>query len=229
MTSHHGGTEVTTKKNRVLLVLGGTWHDFEGYAGFMRDLLGAAGHALEVTYDFDDLKRLSERSPDVVALYTCLGGSDDGRCVGHDLDADQTSSLVEWVRGGGGLLPLHCATVVAGSNPELIRLLGGVFVSHPPECAFHVYPMYPPHPITEGVHAFEVFDELYVQDYDGAVDVHLVAVHEGIGYPMAWTRSEGGGRVAHIALGHSGKVWDQPVYRRMILQAVEWTRGERDR
>jgi len=213
---------------RVLLVLGGTWHNFEGYADFLGDLLRVAGHEIELTYDFDDLNRISDSSFDVVALYTCLGGSDDGHSVGTDLDAEQTSSLVEWVRNGGGLLPLHCATVVAESNPELIRLFGGTFVSHPPECTFHVYPMYPGHAITHGAQSFEVFDELYIQDYHESVDVHLIAVHDGTSYPMAWTRTEGNGRVAHVALGHSEKVWNLPEYGRMILQAVDWVRGESD-
>jgi type 1 glutamine amidotransferase len=37
---------------------------------------------------------------------------------------------------------------------------------------------------------------------------------------MVWSRSEGQGRVVHIAMGHDEKVWNLKPYQRLMLQAV---------
>jgi type 1 glutamine amidotransferase len=41
-----------------------------------------------------------------------------------------------------------------------------------------------------------------------------------------WSKPEGNGRVAHIALGHSAAVWQLEPYRRLMLQAAAWLVGE---
>jgi type 1 glutamine amidotransferase len=100
--------------------------------------------------------------------------------------------------------------------------MGGVFVDHPPQFAFTVYPLYRLHPITAGIAAFTVHDEFYVQEHEPDVDLHMVALDRGVAYPMVWTRSEGQGRVAHIAMGHDGKVWSLAPYHQLMLQTVDW-------
>ena len=54
------------------------------------------------------------------------------------------------------------------------------------------------------------------------VDVHMVAFDRGVAYPMAWSKTVGRGRVAHIAPGHSLEVWDLAPYQQLVLQAIEW-------
>jgi type 1 glutamine amidotransferase len=44
----------------------------------------------------------------------------------------------------------------------------------------------------------------------------------GVAYPMVWSRTEGNGRVAHIAMGHDVKVWNLQPYQRLMLQAIDW-------
>jgi type 1 glutamine amidotransferase len=209
---------------RILLVLGGTWHDFEGFAATMEPVMKAAGHTVETTYDLDALTRLDEERYDVVLLCTCLGvpeeGENDPVPAGHT-DA-QVEALSTWVRSGGGLLAAHAATVAGQSNAVLRELMGGVFVSHPPRFTFAVYPMYRRHPITDGVEAFTVHDEFYVEVHELSVDVHMVAIDRGVAYPMVWTKNVGAGRVAHVGMGHDEKVWCLGPYQRVMLQAVAW-------
>ena len=70
--------------------------------------------------------------------------------------------------------------------------------------------------------AFCVRDELYIQAYSNDVAVTLVAVDRGVAYPMAWTRQEGRGRVAHIALGHTPEVWASDPFQRLFLRSLAW-------
>jgi type 1 glutamine amidotransferase len=207
---------------RILLVLGGAWHDFDGFATAMTPVLEDAGHAVEATYDLDTLADLDEGRYDLVLMYTCLGvpGEDGAEPPGPT--AAQADSLVKWVRGGGALLAAHATTVLGTLNPQLKALIGGVFVEHPPQFTFTVYPCFRQHPITAGIGAFAVHDEFYYELREESVEVHMVAVDRGIAYPMVWTKTDGKGRVAHIAMGHTLAVWSLEPYQRLMLQAVDW-------
>jgi type 1 glutamine amidotransferase len=213
---------VTVSGKHILIVLGGTWHDFDGFVATMKPVFEAAGHTVESTYDLDILTCLDEGRYDVVLLHTCLGapGEDDAEPLAHP-DA-QAEALVEWVRSGGALLASHAATVSAQSGPALKTLMGGVFVSHPPQFAFTVYPLFGEHPIRDGIAAFTVYDEFYVESYEPSVDVHMVALDRGVAHPMVWSKHEGQGRVAHVAIGHDVKVWSLEPYQRLMLQAIDW-------
>jgi len=208
---------------RILLVLGGTWHDFDGFDGAMTPFFEEEGYEVESTYDLSALEQLDERDIDLVLMYTCIGEerNDDGPTAPGPSQS-QVDALVDWVQDGGGLLAAHAATVAAQTSEDLRRLMGGIFVTHPPAYAFNVYPVFREHPITEGIEAFTVHDEFYQQIHDPSVDVHMVAVDRGVAYPMVWSKEEGDGRVAHVAMGHGPRVWAHGGYQRVMLQAAEW-------
>ena len=82
--------------------------------------------------------------------------------------------------------------------------------------------MYREHPITKGIEAFTVHDEFYIQSYDGSVDIRMAAFNQDICYPMVWSKCKGAGKVAHIAMGHSSRVWEMASYRQLLFQTLEW-------
>ncbi len=208
---------------KVLIILGGTWHDFDGFAATMQPVFEQAGYTVEATYELEALTRLDKIGCKAVLLYTCLTEQlEDGRPATLKHSDAQVVALVEWVRNGGGLLAAHAATVAGQSSPALRALMGGAFVTHPPAFAFTVYPLYREHPITAGIEAFTVHDELYVQEYNADVEVHAVTVDRGVAYPMVWSRSEGRGRVVHVAPGHGPEVWSLKPYQRLMQQALDW-------
>lgn len=213
-----------TSGKRILMILGGILHDFDGFAAVMKPVLEACGHGVEATYDLDSLTRLDEGRYDLVLSYTSLSRhrDDTSDTAPETLTEAQTESLARWVGGGRGLLAVHCATVSGRPNPALRALIGGIFVTHPPQFSFPVFPMSREHPITAGVEAFVVRDEFYMQECDQSVRIHMVAVDRSVAHPMVWTRSEGTGRVAHIAMGHGPEVWNLRPYRQLVKQAVEW-------
>jgi len=208
---------------KILMLLGGTWHDFEGFAEAMTPVLEEAGHAVDATYDLDALTRIAEGGYDLVLLNTCIGEvrQDDGPVAPGPTDT-QAESLAGWVQGGGGLLAVHAATVAGQTSPALRALMGGVFVEHPPQFTFTVYPLHGERPITAGIKAFTVHDEFYVQEYDDTVAIHAIALDRGIAHPLVWSKSEGKGRVAYIAMGHGPEVWQLEPYQRLMLQAIDW-------
>lgn len=126
------------------------------------------------------------------------------------------------IRKGGAHLAAHSATVLGESDAALGELIGGDFISHPPAFTFSVYPVFGEHPITKGIEAFTVHDEFYMETHTPDVQVHMVAFDRGVAYPMVWSKTEGQGRVAHIAPGHFREVWELKSYQQPILQSIEW-------
>lgn len=214
-----------TRKHALILV-GGIYHDFEGYVESMHELF--PDWKIEHTYDLDAVLSLGEHRYDLVISDTCFGRYSDGREQSGPLKMtdEQITGLRDWVRAGGAYMPYHSATVLGESSSALGELNGGVFVEHPPQFSFTVYPMYGEHPITEGLEAFCVHDELYKQRLTDQVDVHLLGVDRGTAFPLAWSKREGSGRVAHVALGHSALVWNHPSYRKLMQNTVAWLTRE---
>lgn len=215
---------MTTNGKNVLILLGGLWHDFDGFASTMQALLTPHGFQVEATYDLDHLLHLEEHHYDVVISYTCFSLHREGYNDNspEKLTNAQIDGLTSWVRKGGAFLAVHSATVMGKSDAALGELIGGVFVSHPPPFNFTVYPIYGEHPMTKGIEAFAVHDEFYMETHMPDVQVHMVAFDRGMAYPMAWSKTTGQGRVAHIAPGHFREVWELKPYQQLLLQTIDW-------
>ena len=209
---------------KILILLGGMWHDFDGFTQAMKPVFEANGYRVESTYNLDVLEHLEEAGYDLIISYTCFSkhrpGYDDAGPEG--LTDGQVDGLTRWVQNGGALLGAHAATVTGDSNQNLGRLLGGVFISHPEPFNFTVYPLSGEHSITAGVQAFSILDEFYIQQYNSSVEVHMAAIFQEAAHPMVWSRYEGQGRVAVVAPGHFFEVWENPVYQKIMLQTAGW-------
>jgi type 1 glutamine amidotransferase len=212
----------STKRGEILLLIGGVYHEFERYAEVMTPVFRAQGHSVTTTDRLDALNRLDADGVDVVLMYTCIGGNEPL----PSQEAAALDALAAWVQAGGRFLAAHAATTTARHHAGFAELAGGVFIEHPPQFAFQVIPLGRAHPVTEGLTAFGVFDEFYIQSYAADVEIHLVAADRGVAYPMTWTRAHGAGRVANVALGHSERVWQLPAYQQLMAQTVGWLMAE---
>ena len=126
------------------------------------------------------------------------------------------------VRKGNGLLAIHSGTAGYTQTPVLRGLLGGVFVSHPPQCMVTVEP-HPPHPLSAGSAPFTLKDEHYFMELDDTqADVFLTTTSEHGAQPAGWTRHEGAGRVCVLTPGHNLEVWLDPSYQALIGNGLEW-------
>jgi type 1 glutamine amidotransferase len=214
--------DTNVKRGEILLLIGGVYHEFERYAEVMTPVLGAQGHTVTTTAQLDALNRLDEDGIDLVLMYTCIGGREPLPSP----DAAALDALAAWVKAGGRFLAAHAATTTGRHHSRFAEMAGGVFIEHPPQFGFQVTPLGRAHPVTEGLAAFGVFDEFYIQSYAADVEIHLVAADRGVAYPMAWTRAYGAGHVANVALGHSERVWQLPAYQQLMVQTVAWLLAE---
>ena len=51
-------------------------------------------------------------------------------------------------------------------------------------------------------------------------------MEEGREYPLAWTRTQGKGRVFYTALGHRPEVWKDERFIGHLLAGIRWAAGE---
>ncbi|MDQ3813939.1 MAG: ThuA domain-containing protein [Armatimonadota bacterium] len=152
------------------------------------------GMELAHTQNIDVLADESLMSYDGILVY----------CTGQKISDEQFDGLQRFVASGKALIGIHNATDTWKNNPDYIQLIGGRFVTHPPQLMIRVEVVDATHPITQGMSAFEIWDELYVMETDPA-NYHLLLQtrsHEDRLLPIAWIKEYGQGRVFYTALGH---------------------------
>jgi type 1 glutamine amidotransferase len=150
----------------------------------------------------------------------------------------QKAALLGFVRSGRGFLGVHSATDTFYKWPEYRRLIGGYFNEHPWHQKVTVDVADPGSPLVGFLGpSFPISDEIYqIRDFDAqasrvllrldpkSVDLEAPNVRpQDYGWPLAWTRSFGRGRVFYTALGHEEAVWRDPRYQQMLTNAVLWT------
>lgn len=146
----------------------------------------------------------------------------------------QQHAFTDFIRSGGGFLGVHSATDTFYRWPEYLRVIGGYFDQHPWHQTVVVEVADRTDPLVAFLGAsFVVTDEIYqIRDFDTAgslrldpasVDLTQPNVHQhSYGWPLAWTRSYGGGRVFYTALGHEEGVWRDSRFQQMLRNAALW-------
>jgi len=140
---------------------------------------------------------------------------------------ERERALLDYVRGGGGFVPLHCASYCFLNSPEYVKLVGAQFQRHGMgEVVTEV--LDPSHPTMAGLEPFKTRDETYVHTRHNEAGRHVLQVRpEGDGKePWTWARDEGKGRVFYTAYGHDGVTWGNPRFVDLVERGVRWAAGK---
>jgi type 1 glutamine amidotransferase len=143
--------------------------------------------------------------------------------------AEGKAGLLDYVKQGGGLVPLHFSCSSFQDWDEYASLLGRVWVKgvggHGPRSTFTVNITDKDHPITEGMSDFQMDDELYAK-LSGEADIQVLATADsdwsGKTEPMVFVKKYGEGRVVHNVLGHDVKARDNEAFAKLLRRGVEW-------
>lgn len=151
-------------------------------------------------------------------------------------------NFLDYLAGGGGLIVLHFANgafhfSLPGASdsdwPEYRKVVRRVWdhtsdSGHDPYGTFRVSPTSLPHPIIDGIQAFETSDELYFnQKGDEPIEPLLTAASRVTrrDEPIAWAYSYGEGRVFQTVLGHDAGSLRAPAVQKLLRQAGSWVAG----
>jgi putative membrane-bound dehydrogenase-like protein len=149
------------------------------------------------------------------------------------LTAKQWENLQNYVRQGGGFVPVHCASWCFSNIPGYDQLVGGRFKSHQTG-TFSAKIIQPSHPALSGVTEFEAWDETYFHNNHNPEGRTVLMVREVMPgdthttpEPWTWVRTEGKGRIFYTASGHDERVWNQPGFHQLLKSGILWSIGEK--
>jgi type 1 glutamine amidotransferase len=194
-----------------------THHDSARYFPILRDALAPDGIDIAYTADPNDLNAATLAKYDALLIY-----------ANHtSITPDQEKALLDFVAGGKGFLPIHSASFCFQNSPAYIALVGAQFLKHGTG-EFTAEIVKPDHPVMAGITPFQAWDETYVHTKHNPDRTVLMERVDAAGRePWTWVRTHGKGRVFYTASGHDERVWGNPMFQRLIRNAVIWTANTR--
>ena len=206
-------------------------HDVIPLSHAILDQLGRNSDLFEVTATED----ASEFSTENLGRYAAVMFYTSGELP---LSHAQKTALLDFVRSGRGFVGVHSATDTFYTWPDYLDLIGGYFNGHPWHQSVTIQVVDPSDPMVGFLgSSLQVEDEIYqISDFDyhgsrvllrldpKSVDLGKRGVHQRFyGWPLAWTRVYGEGRIFYTALGHEPSVWRDPRYQRILTNAILWS------
>jgi type 1 glutamine amidotransferase len=227
---------------RVLMFAGNEahkWHNWERTTPALKALLERDSRVrVDVSNDIEDLAKKPLRDYQVI-LQNYVNWQDP-----RPLSDASKAAFTNFVTSGGGLVLVHFANgafhfslpqAAASEWPEYRRLVRRVWnhqaadgqppSNHDAFGPFTVNFTGAPHPVTAGLQAFEVTDELYFNQHGVEPIEPLITAVSKVSKraePLAWSYPYGDGRVFQTLLGHSEKTYAAFEAREMIRRAVAW-------
>jgi uncharacterized protein len=180
-----------------------------------------AGRGIELTYTdkTSDLNAETLGKYDALAIYANT----------TQISKEQEKALLDYVEGGGGFVPLHCASFCFLNSPEYIALVGAQFQKHGTG-QFETTVADPDHPIIKGLDSFRTWDETYVHTKHNTKDRHVLQTRDDQSgsEPWTWVRAHGKGRVFYTAYGHDARTWGHPGFHDLVERGIRWAAKKGD-
>lgn len=147
--------------------------------------------------------------------------------------AEADKAFMDFIRGGKGVVFLHAAGSVFYTWPEFRELSGAWWemnqTGHGRVHEFTVKMADAEHPITRGLKAFQIRDELWHRmGTAGKLNVLCTAFSDkgnggsGLDEPVVHWRTMEKGRCFYNVLGHDGAAMSTPGFQTLTLRGTEW-------
>jgi putative membrane-bound dehydrogenase-like protein len=196
----------------------GLHHPADRYAQ-IAPLLAGRGIQVQYTENLSDLNPTTLSKYDALLIYANA----------TRITRDQEKALLDYVAGGGGFVPLHCASFCFLNSPEYIALVGAQFQKHGTG-QFDTTVVDAGHPIMTGLEPFRTWDETYVHTKHNTKNRHVLQTRDDAtgSEPWTWTRTHGKGRVFYTAYGHDARTWGHPGFHDLIERGIRWAANKGD-
>ena len=173
--------------------------------------------------DIEYTDRVEDLNPGKLAAYDCLIVYAN---IGK-ISPAQEKALLDFVEGGKGFVPLHCASYCFLNSPAYVALVGAQFKRHGTG-VFKVKNVLPGHPIMKDYKGFESWDETYVHAHHNEKNRTVLETRkEGNGdEPWTWVRTRGRGRIFYTAWGHDQRTWEHPGFHELVERGIRWSTGD---
>lgn len=192
-------------------------HNSEKLASIFNKEYFKSGINITFTMDPKDLNEANLAHYDGLVVY-----------ANHDtISQSQADALLNFVKGGKGFIPLHCASWCFRNNPEVVALIGGQFKSHKYN-SFPAVIVKQDHDVAQGIAPFVTEDETYVHS-KLASDIQVITERvEGDHHePYTWVKPYGQGRVFYTAYGHDDKTFTNQGFLDLVRNGILWAVGDK--
>lgn len=154
---------------------------------------------------------------------------------------EQKKAFADFIRSGHGFIGVHSATDTFYEWGTYCDILGAYFNGHPWHEMVTIEVADPASKLVGFLgKSFQINDEIYqVSDFRAETSHILLRLdpqstnmkkqgvqHRYYGWPVAWTRMYGKGRVYYNGLGHDDWVWKDARYQEMLLNGIRWAMGQ---
>jgi len=149
----------------------------------------------------------------------------------------QRRMFAKLLGSGIGVVSLHHNIAAWRDWDEFVFVVGGKYIFTPeiingreyrktkthPGRMMRIRVADPDHPITQGIKPFEICDETF-GGYYVFPRVHLLLTtnHPENNKEIAWTTRYENSPVCYIQLGHDSRAWKNPVYPKLLANAIHW-------
>ena len=194
---------------------------------------------------FDSFKNISFREITHPGAYSKLAEiepSSFDAVVFYDMPAmitdNEKKTFYNLVEAGKGLLFLHhsiCSfqewadykTFVGGKYYEKKRDEAFGASSYQHDVNFSVHITDKTHPVTRGIQDFKIVDEVYGNlEVLPNVQPLLSTDHPKSNRLIGWTLIKDKSRIVYIEPGHDNNAWSNPIYQKLISQAISYVAGK---
>jgi uncharacterized protein len=220
-------TPAEQNKIRVLVTYGGHGFAEKPFWAMIDALPNVVYSKAKLPQQMDMLKPGLEKDFDVIVRYDMT----------PPVKLEQEKAFVELLNRGIGLVGLHHNLDAHKDWVEYRHILGGAYLFKPWEFEGKTYgPSHwiddqdmkvtvadRQHPIMAGIEDFQIHDEAYREYYTASdVNVLLTTNHPKNDPKVAWTKTYGNSRVFYMMFGHGPTAWQNPVYPRILINAIHW-------
>jgi uncharacterized protein len=213
LAQQNGSTPAPQRKIEILFLGHNSTHHNSGkFAPMLKEALASEPFNFTYTADPADLNDANLAKYDELIVY-----------ANHNkITPEQEKALLDFVAGGKGFLPLHSASFCFQNSPQYIALVGAQFQKHGTG-EFTAEIVKPEHPVLLGITPFNAWDETYVHTKHNTDRTVIMERFDANGRePWTWVRTHGKGKVFYTASGHDERVWGNPMFHRLIRNAIFW-------
>jgi uncharacterized protein len=214
-------------KVRVLLVHGG--HDFETnqFLQVFRDNPKISFTTVEHPKAQEWFRPERAGDYDVLVFYD----------MWHTISEQGKADLVSLLKAGKPLVALHHTLAAFQKWDEYANIIGGRYhqakwsqggVEKPAstyehDVDFTVRVSDPNHPVTRGIRDFRIHDEVY-GGFEVKPESHILLTTDEPknGRDLGWWKTYGQARIVYLQLGHDHQAYENPNYRKLVAQAIDW-------
>ncbi len=208
-----------------------------------------------ISNDPNDFSADSLKNYDAVVLVNTTGDwlrpraeqfnrlSDEEKADWEKREAEYKQALLDFVRGGKGLVGFHAASDCHYGWQEFGEMIGGYFDGHPWHEEVGIIVEEPGHTLCKVFDEprFTITDEIYqfkapydrnrmrvLLKLDGDITELERGKRDDDDYAVSWVREEGDGRVFYGSLGHREAIYQNPKIMKFYLDGIQYALGDYD-